>query len=105
MGPWAIEVAFADALLAVLAAQPVTRPLDNPYQPDLQQVLDEITRRKEEQEWQRRTASTPKGCRVALWTSAGSRPSMGRLLSLSVTWRRLSPALPTLMRWPRPSWK
>ena len=40
---WLPEVAFVDALLAVLNDQPATLPDDNPYQPALQQVIAAIT--------------------------------------------------------------
>ena len=39
---WQIEVAFADALLAVLAGQSPTLPSENPYHRALQQVVDAI---------------------------------------------------------------
>lgn len=39
---WAIEVAFADALLAILDDQPPAIPPDNPYAGVVQQVLAAI---------------------------------------------------------------
>ncbi len=46
---WAIEVAFADALLAVLADQPAVLPDDNPYQLYLRQVIEAIDQFNQEQ--------------------------------------------------------
>ena len=39
---WLTEVAFCDALLAVLDDQPTSLPDDNPYQSTLQQVMAAI---------------------------------------------------------------
>lgn len=43
---WAIEVAFADALLQVIDNQPAALPQENPYYPYLQHALDAIARFK-----------------------------------------------------------
>jgi tetratricopeptide (TPR) repeat protein len=46
-GEWVSEVHFAEALLAVLEDRPASLPVDNPYQPELQRVLDTIARERE----------------------------------------------------------
>jgi len=39
---WQVEVAFADALIAVLDDQPTALPDNNPYKPYLQAILSAI---------------------------------------------------------------
>jgi hypothetical protein len=39
---WAIEVAFADALLAILNGEAPTLPADNPYNGAVRQVIEAI---------------------------------------------------------------
>jgi len=49
-GDWNIEVAFIDALLAVLSDQPASVPHDNPYHAVLVQVVEATTRQSQSKE-------------------------------------------------------